>query len=179
MLILPQLEGEPQEPPAALREALTKALAMEWKLGIGQEPEVTASYTPRFFRREKKDGKLIWQDIIPAATAGPLLPVSEDLLAMHPRAAEYWPFASQAGPGSQPQQQHPSGYKVLGSTEWLSANARVLVPLRPPAPAPQRPQAAPIRRRVQLPEALPQPAPPAIPPAPAESPKLVRPTPGQ
>jgi ankyrin repeat protein len=86
VITLPSAERDSYEPPAKLRASLTAALAQDWKLTAGQQPEMECRYEPRFFRGEKKNGAWIWRDLDPKKANGPVLPVIDDVVAANPRA---------------------------------------------------------------------------------------------
>ncbi len=161
VLILPAAGQENAGPPAALREALTKSLSFDWLLAIGQQPEITSQYTPRFFNRTAAATGWLWQDTDPAAAGRALLPVATDLLAAHPRAAEYlptgspwwpgdqWPLVSKGSPGL-----NELGRLNAGAPEWLLPGAKISVTPAPKPGTSQAPSAtapAALRKRIVLP----------------------------
>jgi hypothetical protein len=129
ILVLPPAEKPFTPPPAALVQALREKLSFDWQLAIGQQPEVTGRWEPRFFKITAGDKGALWTDA-DAATAGrPLLPAALDLLAAHPRAGEFrwWDVEID---GAEPDGAH---FKLAPwSSHWLFAGCRLSV-----APPPQ------------------------------------------
>lgn len=151
ILILPPAERDSFEPSAELRAALTKALAVNWKLRIGVQPEVDGHFEPRFFRGEKKDGTWLWRDLDPKKADGPLLPVIGQLLETHPRAADFAQgpkdFLTAEFAGLQPQD-------ILNRDLWLSGDRLIVSVKEPSKPQNPPPTVGPqqgVRRRVTLP----------------------------
>ena len=161
VLILPSAGQEIAGPPAALRERLTRALSFDWLLAIGQQPEATSHYAPRFFKRSAAGSSWHWQDADLAAAGNALLPVATDLLAAHPRAAEYlptsspwwptdqWPVVLKGLPGV-----NELGKLNAGAPEWLPPGAKISVTPAPkpgPSQAPSARAPGAPRQRIVLP----------------------------
>jgi ankyrin repeat protein len=90
VLILPAVHNNADgyEPPAVLREALTKALPMDWHLEKGRQPALDGYWEPRFFRAEKQGDQWRWRDLDPAKTAYPITPQLQSILNASPHTAE-------------------------------------------------------------------------------------------
>jgi ankyrin repeat protein len=155
VLILPPAELDSFEPSAEFRETLTKALAIEWNLAVGQQPLITTRWEPRFFRGKTEGGAWVWRDLDSAKVGHPVLPVLHDLLAAHPNAGAFkngpkdYLAVSTLGGGSDLIDRAKVG-------RWMSHKVDSLVisvnePDKPPSPTPPQPIQGLPGRRVILP----------------------------
>ncbi|MEM7385394.1 MAG: ankyrin repeat domain-containing protein [Verrucomicrobiota bacterium] len=146
-LVLESLETEVFELGEAVEAQLSEVLTLDWLLFVNDLPAISRTYTPPFFRAEKKDGHWYWEAKTPGPTGKALVPRVEDLVA-----AEYLSPYTGAKPG----------FKTPTNL-WLDApdaDAEVRVVLNkktPPtvtSPTVPRRRTTPGKRRVILPPGL-------------------------
>lgn len=137
VLVLPPAEKPLTPPPAALIEDLKPKLSFDWQLALGTQPELNRRWEPRFFQRTGDDKTTSWQDMDPEAAGRPLLPVAADLLAVHPRAGEFWPPVGNDIARLGEKGKITSFNVSPGSNDWLLRDGFVHAPFRPQVPPPQ------------------------------------------